>query len=90
MKVITVNVVRGDLSRIRALVGDHGIYPSRSELVRVAIREFLIRELKFLKREIIYEPIKESAKPGTIQWLRETYPDTYAKIEQNGVRRNGV
>ena len=28
------------------MVGEKGLYPSRSELIRVAIREFLIRELE--------------------------------------------
>ena len=31
------------------LVGEKGLYPSRSELPRVAIREFLIKELEAVK-----------------------------------------
>ena len=32
------------------MVGSEGLYPSRSELIRVAVREFLIKELKMAKR----------------------------------------
>jgi len=48
MRVITINVPESYLSAIKKLVGV--IYPSRSELIRVALREFLIRELEFMKK----------------------------------------
>lgn len=32
------------------LVGQEGLYPSRSELIRVAVREFLIKELHLAKK----------------------------------------
>jgi Arc/MetJ-type ribon-helix-helix transcriptional regulator len=50
MEIITVNVYESYLKAIEKLVGDHGLYPSRSELVRVACREFLKREIKEAKR----------------------------------------
>jgi len=34
------------IDSIEKLVGGNGLYPSRSELIRVAVRDFLIRELK--------------------------------------------
>ncbi|MCK4481532.1 MAG: hypothetical protein KAV01_13465, partial [Candidatus Lokiarchaeota archaeon] len=34
------------LDSIEKLVGGDGLYPSRSELIRVAVRDFLLRELK--------------------------------------------
>lgn len=46
MKIVTVNVPESYLDSIEKLVGEHGLYPSRSELIRVAVREFLLRELK--------------------------------------------
>jgi Arc/MetJ-type ribon-helix-helix transcriptional regulator len=45
MKIITINVPEAFLKQIETLIGEKGLYPSRSELIRVAIREFLIREL---------------------------------------------
>lgn len=45
MKVVTVNVHESYLDAIKKLVGEKKLYPSRSELVRVACREFLIREM---------------------------------------------
>lgn len=46
MRIITVNVPESYLKAIKQLVGNDGLYPSRSELIRVAVREFLISELK--------------------------------------------
>ncbi|MCK4419522.1 ribbon-helix-helix protein, CopG family, partial [Candidatus Aerophobetes bacterium] len=40
------------LASIEKLVGEHGLYPSRSELIRVAVREFLIRELDMAERMV--------------------------------------
>jgi len=46
MKIVTVNVPESYIDAIQKLVGEKGLYPSRSELIRCAVREFLIRELK--------------------------------------------
>lgn len=46
MRIITVNLPVTYLKAIDGLIGKKGLYPSRSELMRVAIREFLIRELE--------------------------------------------
>ena len=46
MKIVTVNVSESYIDAMEKLVGEHGLYPSRSELIRVAVREFLLRELK--------------------------------------------
>ena len=51
MRVITVNVPESYLEVIRKLINvDNGIYPSRSELLRVAVREKLLQDLKMMKR----------------------------------------
>lgn len=49
MRIITVNLPESYLKVIDGLTGGKGLYPSRSELIRVAIREFLIRELEASK-----------------------------------------
>jgi Arc/MetJ-type ribon-helix-helix transcriptional regulator len=49
MRIITVNLPESYIRAIKSLVGKNGIYPSRSELIRVATREFLISELKAAK-----------------------------------------
>lgn len=46
MKIITVNVPIEYLKQIDGLVGNDKSYPSRSELIRCAIREYLIKELE--------------------------------------------
>ncbi len=49
MKIITVNLPESYIKAIDNLIGEKAIYPSRSELVRVAVREFLIKELEAVK-----------------------------------------
>ncbi len=49
LKIITVNLPVSYLKAIESLTGQEGLYPSRSELIRVAVRSFLIRELDAAK-----------------------------------------
>jgi len=42
---VTVNVPETYIDAIKKLVGENGLYPSRSELIRCAVRDFLIKEL---------------------------------------------
>jgi len=47
MRILTVNLPISYLNKIAILTRDKdGIYPSRSELIRVAVREFLVKELE--------------------------------------------
>lgn len=47
MKIVTVNIPESYLEGIEMLTDpDIGLYPSRSELIRFAVRDYLIRELK--------------------------------------------
>ena len=46
MKIVTVNVPESYIDAINKLIGEDGLYPSRSELIRCAVREFLLKELK--------------------------------------------
>ena len=45
MKIITINLPEKYLNAIQAL-NDLGIYPSRSEAIRIALRDFLRDELQ--------------------------------------------
>ena len=58
MKIVTVNVPESYLGSIEKLVGEHGLYPSRSELIRVAVREFLLKELKMANNMAKYKETK--------------------------------
>jgi len=49
MKIVTVNIPEAYVEAIEKLVGENGLYPSRSELIRVSVREFLLRELELVK-----------------------------------------
>ncbi|MHA1488567.1 MAG: ribbon-helix-helix domain-containing protein [Promethearchaeota archaeon] len=50
MKIVTVNVPESYIEAISKLVGENGLYPSRSELIRCAVREFLLKELKMANK----------------------------------------
>jgi Arc/MetJ-type ribon-helix-helix transcriptional regulator len=50
MKIVSANIPEEYLEAIKELIGKDGIYPSRSELIRCAVRKFLIDKLKMLKR----------------------------------------
>lgn len=58
---MTINCPESYLEAIEKLVGEDGLYPSRSELIRCAVREFLIKELKMAKSMAKYkeEPKKD-------------------------------
>ncbi|TFG12063.1 MAG: ribbon-helix-helix protein, CopG family [Promethearchaeota archaeon] len=55
MKIVTVNVEERHIEAIEKLVGEDGLYPSRSELIRCAVREFLLKELNMAKSMTKYE-----------------------------------
>jgi Arc/MetJ-type ribon-helix-helix transcriptional regulator len=48
MKIITINLPEKYLQAIQIL-NDMGVYPSRSEAIRIALRNFLSNELKMFK-----------------------------------------
>jgi len=48
MKIITINLPEKYLAAIQIL-NDMGIYPSRSEAIRIALGDFLSNELKMFK-----------------------------------------
>lgn len=64
MKIITINVPVRHIEYIKKLT-DNRIYPSRSEAIRVAIRDWLITEAK-LYNEFI-DPILDTDDINTIR-----------------------
>lgn len=48
MKIITINLPEKYLQAIQIL-NDMGVYPSRSEAIRIALHDFLSKELKMFK-----------------------------------------
>jgi len=48
MKIITINLPEKYLQAIQIL-NDMGVYPSRSEAIRIALRNFLTKELIMFK-----------------------------------------
>ncbi len=58
MKIVTVNIPETYLESIKRLIGEDGLYPSRSELIRCAVRDFLIKELKRANEIIKYKEVE--------------------------------
>ena len=58
MKIVTVNVPESYIDAINKLIGQEGLYPSRSELIRCAVREFLIKELKLANNMAKYNKVE--------------------------------
>jgi Arc/MetJ-type ribon-helix-helix transcriptional regulator len=58
IKICTVNIPETYIEAIERLVGDDKLYPSRSELVRVACRAFLLKELKIARNSGKYEKVE--------------------------------
>jgi Arc/MetJ-type ribon-helix-helix transcriptional regulator len=50
MKIVSAHIPKSHIRAMEHLVGPNGLYPSRSELVRAAIKEYLIDKLKMIKR----------------------------------------
>ena len=48
MKIITINLPEKYLAAIQVL-NDMGVYPSRSEAIRIALHQFLTNDLKMHK-----------------------------------------
>ena len=58
MKIVTVNVPESYIDAINKLIGQNGLYPSRSELIRCAVRAFLIKELKLANNMAKYSEVE--------------------------------
>ena len=62
IRIITVNIPISYLKAIDNLTGKTGLYPSRSELIRVAVRDFLISELQTAKSFAAYHEKKQKVQ----------------------------
>ncbi len=71
MRIITVNLPESYLKAMDKMIGEKAIYPSRSELIRVAVREFLIKELEAVKSFSQFQD--KIAKKAEVEESSETY-----------------
>ncbi len=49
MKIVTINLPEPFLDALEKLT-EYGLYPSRSEAIRVALRDFLAKELQIAQK----------------------------------------
>ena len=68
IKIVTINCPEPFINAIDKLTGSNGLYPSRSELIRVAVRDFLLKELRMARNLSIYQmkPVEEEFDPETM------------------------
>ena len=64
MKIITINLSEPHVKALKMLQ-DLGLYPSRSEAIRVAIRDFLQKEFGFSTRDSHPEPLAVHARQAS-------------------------
>lgn len=89
MKIITVNLPISYLKMVDGLVGENGLYPSRSELIRVAVRDFLIREIESAESfSSLQSPSNQGSTPIQSQ-TPELDPNLFVQIPL-GSTSNGV
>jgi len=79
VKIVTVNIPEPYLQAIDKLTGNEGLYPSRSELIRVAVRDFLIRELKNADKMSYYYKKPEKPKFDS---------ENYVRVPKKDIERN--
>ena len=60
MKIITCNLPVQYIEIIDKLTGTDKLYPSRSELIRVAVHEYLIKELQSINQFAKLQKIKKN------------------------------
>ena len=70
MKICTVNIPESYLDAIDELTGDGGLYPSRSELIRCAVRKFLLCELERVKKMEKYEEFEEKPEFDSKKYVK--------------------
>ncbi len=84
MRIVTVNVPESYIEAISKLTGAGGLFPSRSELIRVAVRKFLIKELKMAKKLIKMNNLeKKETETETDQ--EELDADNFVRVPINKV-----
>ncbi len=83
MKIVTCNLPEPFIAAMEKLISEFGLYPSRSELIRVATREFLIKELKVLDNFNEYS--EQNAEPQVLVLPKRTVPDmrTIRNVQQH-------
>lgn len=86
MKIVTVNIPEAYLDVIKKLVcnddNPDGLYPSRSELIRCAVREFLIKEIDRADEILKYQEVR--TKEASVPIDKNLVRVPYEKLDENG------
>ena len=79
MRIITCNLPEQFLHIIDKLTGTDRLYPSRSELIRVAVHEYLVKELQSLDHFAKLKNLKSEKPKKPVK--KETFNDN-SRIEK--------
>jgi len=71
LRIITVNIPETYLKAIDKLTGQKGLYTSRSELIRVAVRQWLIKDMEKTKSFMVYQYQKNKSKKPIIGMVNQ-------------------
>jgi len=91
MKIITINLPEKYLDAIKIL-GDYDIIPSRSEAIRLALRDFLSNELKMyqdLDEEKFKLYVRSNANAMKDPWIPKKIVDI-KRDDKNAVKEGGI
>jgi len=80
LKIVSANVPESFVDAIKLLVGEGKIYHSRSELIRVALREYILREMGLFKN--ILKQIKNIDDPNIVKVIIDKEMKTYKVIKR--------
>ena len=67
MKIITVNLTNQDIEQLESKVGEEKNYTSRSEVIRIAVRQFLAKLISKEKNKNNPEKIKSEPPAITVK-----------------------
>jgi len=79
IKICTVNIPESYIDAINKLIGENGLYPSRSELIRCAVRQFLIKELSAANK---------MAKLGDLSNLDDFDDENFVRVPMDSLNEN--
>ncbi len=81
MKIITVNLPSSFIEEMEAMTGNESLYPSRSELIRVAVRDYLAKQIK--RAEQFKKDLELKRKPQVLVQKNDEFETISIPVSAN-------
>lgn len=81
MKIITVNLPSSFIEEMETMTGNESLYPSRSELIRVAVRDYLAKTIK--RAEQVKKELELKKKPQIMVQKNEDFETISIPVSTN-------